>query len=38
VAARRAELKKAAAGADMAQVWVALQMVFQLENIEYVGA
>jgi len=32
------ELKKASAGADMAQVWVALQMVFQLENIEYVVA
>jgi hypothetical protein len=30
-----AELKKAAAGGDMAQVWVALQMVLQLEHVDY---
>jgi hypothetical protein len=30
-----AELKKAAAVGDTAQVYVALQMVLQLENVEY---
>ena len=30
-----AELKKAAAGADMMQVSVAVQMVLQLERVEY---
>jgi hypothetical protein len=30
-----AEMKKAAAGADTTQVYVALQMVLQLENVEY---
>jgi hypothetical protein len=30
-----AELKKAAAGADTAQVYVALQMVLMLEKVEY---
>jgi len=30
-----AELKKAAAGGDTAQVSIALQMVLQLENVEY---
>jgi hypothetical protein len=30
-----AELKKAAAGADMAQMWVALQMVLMLEKVDY---
>jgi hypothetical protein len=29
------DLKKAAAGGDMAQMWVALQMVLQLERVEY---
>jgi len=29
------EMKKAAAGGDAAQVYVALQMVLQLENVEY---
>jgi len=30
-----AELKKAAAGGDVAQVYVALQMVLQPEHVEY---
>jgi hypothetical protein len=30
-----AELKKAAVGGDTKQVYVALQMVLQLENVEY---
>jgi hypothetical protein len=30
-----AELKKAAAGGDMAQMWVALQMVLMLEKVDY---
>ena len=29
------DLKKAAAGGDMAQMWVALQTVLQLERVEY---
>ena len=33
-----AELKKAAASADTTQIWVALQMVLQLEHIEYTTA
>jgi hypothetical protein len=30
-----AELKKAAAGGDATELWAALQMVLQLESVEY---